>query len=272
MNISSEIVEIASNQPGPTLAIFAGLHGNETAGILALQELIPKLKVTRGKLLLAFANPPAIAANVRSLNKNMNRLFIEGNTGSDPEDERAKELMKALDTCDALLDLHMFHDDAGAPFVICEENALDIARLFDVDVISTNWDKTEPGAADGYMYRQGKIGICVECGPISKAAQYKDLAIRTIFQYLKYFCMTDEKVEYSTKPKRIIKADHTVYKSSEKFVLAKNLHNFEKLEDGQILATDGDKRYIGHSGESIIFPYYQADVGEEAYIIGVDQV
>lgn len=266
--LTSDIICIDSKRNGPTLAIFAGVHGNETAGILALQELIPGLQVNRGKLLIAFANPPAIKSNVRMINKNLNRCFFKDNNGSDPEDVRARELMKVLDISDALLDIHMFYDDDGVPFAICEENAFDIANKFDVDIISTNWSNVEPGGTDGYMFMQGKPGICVECGPISKAKEYKDFAIRTIQQFLKYYEMISDDMPYSVNPKRIIKADNAVFKSSESFTLIKGFHNFDRLQAGVLIATDGDVQHTAQEGQCIIFPHYNARIDEEAYIIG----
>lgn len=268
--ISSETIKITSNQPGPTVAIFAGVHGNETAGVFALQKLLPNLAVTRGTLYVAFANPPAIEANVRMIEKNLNRCFYEGNDGDSYEDERARELMKILDECDALLDLHMFYDPTSKPFVICEDNALDLAKKFDVGIISTNWTKVEPGGTDGYMYLQNKIGICVECGPIEKAAEYTDFSIKTIYQFLKYFEMTDKPVAYSDSAKRLIRADHAVHKNSENFVLEPGLFDFQKLEAGQVIAKDDETIYSGKENECIIFPHYKARVGEEAYIIGCE--
>lgn len=267
---TSSITKITNGKPGPTLAIFAGVHGNEKAGVFALQELLPSLTITKGKLFLVFANPPAIKANVRMVNKNLNRCFIEGNKGSEPEDVRARELMKILDECDALLDLHMFYDDSGLPFVICENNALDVASKFDVDTISTNWVASEPGATDGYMYTNGKVGICVECGPISKAKEYTEFAKKTIYQFLKYFGMTHKPVAYSQEPKRIIRAQGAIYKTTEDFKLSEGLRNFDKLSAGQIIATEANKTYKAKIGECIIFPHYNARIGEEAYIIGTE--
>jgi succinylglutamate desuccinylase len=267
-NISSKIIEITSSQPGPSLAIFAGVHGNELAGVYALQALLPDLKPTRGTLYLAFANPDAIQANVRMQNKNLNRCFTSDNNGNLPEDIRARDLMKVLDKSDALLDLHMFYDNDGEPFVICEDNATDIANKFDVDIISTNWAKAEPGASDGYMFGKGKIGLCVECGPISKAKEYTDFATEIIYQFLQYFDMSPKKVTYSNKSKRIVKADKSVHKSSIKFKLKSGYKNFEKLTAGETVANDGSRTFVAGSNECIIFPHYGARVGEEAYIIG----
>jgi succinylglutamate desuccinylase len=267
-NISSKIVEIISSKPGPSLAIFAGVHGNELAGVYALQALLPDLKPTRGTLYLAFANPDAIRANVRMLNKNLNRCFMSDNDGNSPEDIRARELMNVLDKSDALLDLHMFYDNNGAPFVICEDNAIDIANKFDVAIISTNWATAEPGASDGYMFGKDKIGLCVECGPISKAKEYTSFATEIVYQFLQYFDMSPKKVAYSNTSKRIVKADRSVHKSSTKFTLKSGYKNFEKLVAGEIVANDGSKTFVAGNNECIIFPHYGARVGEEAYIIG----
>lgn len=266
--ITSDIIAITGLAPGPTVAIFAGVHGNERAGVYALQQLLPTLTVTKGTLYIAFANPPAIEANVRMIAKNLNRCFYKGNTGTDPEDVRARELMTVLDKCDALLDLHMFYDQKDKPFVICEDNALDLAQKLDVDIISTNWTAVEPGGTDGYMYENGKIGVCVECGPLALSEEYTDFTIKTIYQFLSYFDMTDQDIVFSAKPKRLVRAKMAIHKTSESFVLSPGLRDFQKLTDGQLLASDGTKTFTAKANECIIFPHYNARVGEEAYIIG----
>lgn len=266
--ITSEVIKIDSGKPGPTVAIFAGVHGNETASVFALQNLLPELSISKGTLYVAFANPPAIKQNVRMINKNLNRCFFKGNNGDEPEDKRARELMTVLDKCDALLDLHMFYDNEGAPFVICEDNAIDLARVFDVGIVSTNWTEVEPGGTDGYMYLNGKIGVCVECGPISKATEFIGFAEKTILQFLSYFKMSTTEIAFSTSEKRIIKAKHAVLKSSHEFKLIDGFINFQKLSPGQLLAKDAIQEYCAKQGECIIFPHYSARIGEEAYILG----
>ncbi len=268
---SKDSTYIESGKPGPTVAIFAGVHGNERAGVYALHELLPTLKIMRGRLLIVFANPPAIAANVRMLGKNLNRCFYKNNTGTSPEDIRARELMKLLDECDALLDLHMFYDDDGEPFVICEENALQLARIFDVPIISTNWTAVEPGGTDSYMFEAGKLGICLECGPLSKSREYTDFAKKAVYQFLKFFDMTSQPVNYSSAPKRIIRAQKAVPKKSDAFTLCAGFKNFQRLLPGQIIATEHAEQFTAKTGECIIFPHYNARIGEEAYIIGVEK-
>ena len=272
MKLPKDVYVVQGNISGPTVALFAGVHGNERAGIYALQELQKSLQVAKGTVYLVYANPPAIEKNVRMCGKNLNRCFMPDNSGTSYEDKRARQLMKLLDQCDALLDLHMFYDDQNVPFAICEQNSVDIANLFDVDIISTNWDSIEPGATDGYMFNQGKVGICVECGPISKSNEYTDFAIRTVMQFLSYYDMLAEPEMYSTEPKRVIQTLYAVHKTDESFVLQPGFHDFERLTSNTLIARENGKEYYGKSGECIIFPHYKARIGEEAYIIGMEQM
>jgi succinylglutamate desuccinylase len=133
---------------------------------------------------------------------------------------------------------------------------------------STNWTKTEPGGSDGYMYLEGKIGVCVECGPIARADEYKEFAKKTLYQFLKHFGMSTEDVRFSTANKRIIEAKKAIYKKSEDFVILPGFKNFDKLKSGQVMAREGAIEYKAKEGECIIFPHYKARVGEEAYITG----
>lgn len=259
--------KVIGKKSGPTVAVFAGVHGNEKAGVYALRELAEKIKITRGKVYLVFANPEAIAANVRMLTKNLNRCFFADNDDEDPEDFRARELMSILDECDALLDLHMFYGD-GKPFAICEEASLDVARIFDVDIISTNWTHVEPGATDGYMHQKGKIGVCLECGPIAESKQQSTFAKNAVYQFLAYYKMHPVVAPASTSKKRIVEAQKAVYKKSETFELLPGFKDFDELTEGQVIARDKEHEFVARKRECIIFPHYQARVGEEGYIIG----
>ncbi len=237
-----------------------------------MRELLPKLQPTRGTLYLAFANPPAIEKNVRLVNINLNRCFFKDNQDNTYENtyeyKRARELMAILDECEALLDLHAFNDKRGEPFIICEENALNIAAKLDPTIISTNWSEVEPGGSDGYMYKSGKIGVCLECGSISKSKQNQPLAVKTIKQFLKYFQMLDSDVEFSTNPKRTIKASYSVIRTSKDYHLKPGMTNFHELKTGEVYGSQDGKNFIAQEGECIIFPRLDPKINAEAFVIG----
>ena len=67
---------LTAHEPGPVVLLEAGVHGDEVAGVYALEEILPKIKVYSGKLIiLPRMNPPALQINRRYYNMDMNRIF-----------------------------------------------------------------------------------------------------------------------------------------------------------------------------------------------------
>jgi hypothetical protein len=65
-----------SGLPGPRVLVQAGIHGDEPAGVWALEQLWPRLRVHSGLLIiLPRMNPPALAINRRFFHLDMNRVF-----------------------------------------------------------------------------------------------------------------------------------------------------------------------------------------------------
>ena len=79
-----------AREPGPTALIQAGIHGDEVAGVHALQELLEEdFRPARGRLIaVPVMNPPAYRARQRSApgGLDLNRCF-PGDAGA-PERER----------------------------------------------------------------------------------------------------------------------------------------------------------------------------------------
>lgn len=65
-----------SGKPGPRVLLHAGIHGDEVAGVYALEEIAPRIKVQAGTLIiLPRANPPAIMINRRYYHMDLNKVF-----------------------------------------------------------------------------------------------------------------------------------------------------------------------------------------------------
>ena len=265
--MNNDILKIKSGKPGPTIALFAGVHGDETAGIWALQNIAPTLNLKKGVVYIVFANPPAIEKSVRMIAKNLNRCFVAGNEGATYEDRRARQLMSILDQCDALLDLHMFYEP-GEPFAICEQPSLEVASYLPLKIVSTGWTQAEPGATDGYMYNKGKQALCVECGGIPEAKERVALAEEIVWRFLQYYQIVEAKYQPKTYKQKLATVKAAQHKTSEAFMLLSGFKDFQNLTPGQVIATDGPKEFRAGENECIIFPHYRARVGEEAYLIG----
>ncbi len=263
----NDIVKKIGKKPGKKLAIFAGVHGNEKAGVFALERLIKDLEVEAGEVYFVYANPRAIEQDVRYTEKNLNRCFLE-KVGDSYEEKRAKELIPILDESDALLDLHASNNKEATPFLVCGEDCSEIVRIFDFEIVSFGWDNIEPGATDGYMYNQGKPGICLECGSVYQSKENSNLAYNSALKFLNYFGAISRPVEYNQKPQKVVQVFQATRKKTEEFSFVKDFADFEKLIPGQVFARDGQEEYVARENECTIFPNSNKKIGDEVFVLG----
>ena len=120
MNISRHpdvqgVVRITTDEPGPRVVMFCGIHGDEVSGIHAIEKILFDLfagarTLIRGSLTLARANDQAIAAERRYVKHNMNRMFRDDYgpeiDRTSYEFRRTQELKPFLQSCDYFLDFH----------------------------------------------------------------------------------------------------------------------------------------------------------------------
>lgn len=252
--------------PGKTVAIFAGIHGNETVGLKALDVLQKELTVKAGVVYLVYGNPPAIDANKRFIEKNLNRLFTSENIGTIYEDVRARELMKILDSCDALLDLHSYNSNEGEAFAICEKNAYDLVGGMDLTIVM-DASKIHGNSGIGYINSRGKIGLTLECGTTNMAETFLPMALKSAYQFLRYFGCVDREVENTPVKKKFIQAEKVIYKQNEEFAFVKEFKDFEKLLSDELFAFDGKTPIFAGKNDLIVFPRPNVPVGGEVCII-----
>ena len=255
--------------PGPVVAIFGGVHGNEKVGVEVVRTLAEKLVLTAGTVHLVEANPKAIQQNVRAIKKNLNRCFVRKEDSAESEDIRAQELMDLLDTADVLIDIHASNTPGSTPFIICEAEAMELAHLLNFELISSGWDAIEPGAADGYMHRQNKPALCLECGYAEDVEINYALAENSILRVLSHLKMLEAPVVLSLN---VVQKHLEVYKAvireNEKFALTRSFKDFEILSEGEDIAVDGERVYKAKEGDCIIFARPNAPIGGEAFILG----
>lgn len=265
--MNQDIIKKSGEKSGKKLAVFAGVHGNEKAGVFALEKLIKDLEIEAGEVYFVYANPRAIEQDVRYTEKNLNRCFFK-EAGDSYEEKRAKELMPILDECDALLDLHASNNKEATPFIICGEDCREIVKIFDFGIVSFGWDDIEPGATDGYMYNQGKPGICLECGSVYQSEENSDLAYNSALQFLNYFGAISRPVEYNRKPQKVVQVFQAPKKKTNDFSFVKEFADFEELIPGQVFARDGQEEYVAKENECIIFPNSDKRIGDEVFVLG----
>lgn len=264
------IVTKTGKKPGPTVAVFAGVHGNERVGIMALESLVPTIQITAGTVHFVIANPEAAQKNVRYIEKNLNRIFLEGGRDNSLEGLIAGELMELLKSCDALLDLHACNEPDIDPFIICEETSLELAKTFDVQTISFNWKHFEEGSTDAFMDRQGKLAIGLECGSLSGPEAHVGFAKRSILHFLSYMGnLSNASAVPPMRPMRIVKIVGATPMPPEGIIFRQDYRTFQKMVKGEIFAESAGKEHIFPVDGVIVFPRPHAPVGAEAYLVGM---
>ncbi|GBD44618.1 Succinylglutamate desuccinylase [bacterium HR40] len=151
------VLELAAARPGPHVAIFALVHGNEPAGAAALLQLCELgIRPARGRLTLCFANPQAYAAydpsrpaQARFLDEDLNRLWDDNlldRPAASRERARARQLRSLVRQVDFLLDLHSMQVP-GEPLLLCHPTAKAVAFALRLGIPATV--VSDPGHESG---------------------------------------------------------------------------------------------------------------------------
>jgi succinylglutamate desuccinylase len=148
---SFSIVTKTAENPGNITTIMAGVHGNELAGVFAIQDLLAEqIQPIAGKIHFILANLKGLEIEQRAFEKNMNRCFREENNMESYEEQRVKEILPYLKESDFLLDVHnTLSEKNSIPLLISEYPEID--PYFNVDYTASGFDQLHPGGSDGYM-------------------------------------------------------------------------------------------------------------------------
>ena len=128
------IVTLRGAEPGPTVSLVAGVHGGKRAAMLALEQLIVRLRdrVERGSVrIVPVAHGAALAGDLAQLSPldslNLNRVF-PGRAGGRPTERLAHRVMaEIVSGSDYLVDLHGSDgDEAVGAFAYAARPGLDL--------------------------------------------------------------------------------------------------------------------------------------------------
>lgn len=103
----------------PTIAVVAGIHGDEPCGVRAVERLLEERPHVRRPVKLVIANEEALEAGVRFLDEDLNRTFPGDPDGETHESRLAAMLADELDSC-LTFSLHSTKSHAE-PFAIFDE-------------------------------------------------------------------------------------------------------------------------------------------------------
>lgn len=259
-------------KPGAEVVIVAGVHGNEPCGAVAMQSVIPQVEIKKGRVTFVLGNLKALDSGVRFVEQNLNRLFRPDEGLSDAqrnsyEYRRSRELMPLFKQADYLLDIHSSGTRDTTPFVICDRNGVELASRLPFPLISYGWDVLEPGGTDDFVTASGGVGICIECGhhddPLA-AGRAKE----SILKLLEIAGLID----VTSNPEATQLQKHvevmTIHKTKTDFTPARYFYDFEPVQSGMPLGTDGSEEIVAPYDAVVIFSRKRENPNEEAFILG----
>lgn len=265
--MTSDIYSFHGIQPWKTVVLMAWVHGNEPSGIRSLQLLLKQLHtIDAGTLHIIFANPEAIVANKRYIDKNMNRYFFDNTVAGCYETKRIQELIPYLAHADILLDIHNTERKNSEAFLL--SNHPEFYSLFPVTTIVQNIDSIEPWWSDGYVDSKGGKGICFEAWSLYDGIPPEQL-LAMLYNFLRYTGTLTWTAQHYTAPSHHIQAKRTYIAKTKFCKLSQAYADFSKVYVWEILWYDGTETIIAPEDGYIFFAHQQGKIWTEMFCFGV---
>ncbi len=281
-------------EPGKRLLVLGAVHGNEKCGTFAIQRIIREIesgdiKIARGSVtFVPICNKAAFDADVRYIDRNLNRFLVPHSNPTLNEEKIGNELCPLLEQCDVLLDLHSY-TVGGDPFVFIgapdtEEHIF--ANCLGGAAGITGWAKayaasgresvpTDPDESTGtteYARRFGAMGVTLECG------QHRDenapaVAYQAIRNALNYLGLCDDLgAGASPLMSRLIEVKRVFFRG-QGGDFTKGWKHLEPVKKGEVIATDEHHEPLSVPDDGyLILPHRDTHAGTEWFYWGQARV
>lgn len=289
------IGSIVGSQPGPTLLITGGIHGNEPAGVLAAERVLPLLKELRaaihGEIVFLRGNTRALERDVRFVDVDFNRQWTGGTMAanrshfsSTSEDIEQQELLVELS--DAIkrargeiyfLDLHTTSAESE-PFVTVGDTLRNrrFALMFPLMIVLGLEEQIE-GTLLEYLNNLGAITLGFEAGQhnaLSSVDHHEAMIWNAVVATgnlageqvadLKHW---QSVLKRAGRRSRVIEVRyrHSI-RSEDHFEMEPGFRSFEPVSRGQLLARDRFGDITARESGLILMPLYQA-LGDDGFFL-----
>lgn len=300
-DISSRIVgRMDGADGGPTILVFAGMHGNEPAGIRALGEVFSILenckKQFRGKFIGIRANLRALYEGVRFVDEDMNRIWfpsiidkIRRCPVEELESSERIEIKKVLgiidrevpnkpDTPVIFVDLHSFSSQGGMFAITArEKDHIDILSSLHVPLVF-GIEEALRGTALRYFQNFDYISFALEGGNHQNKVTIKNKTAALMLLICEagnlssadipgYDNYNRHLIEHTRKlPSKVELVYQHIIEPGDEFEMRPGYKNFQPVKKGEWLANDKNGQIRAQSDGYILMPLYQKQ-GDDGFFI-----
>nr|WP_241826625.1 succinylglutamate desuccinylase [Enterovibrio norvegicus] len=291
------VVEISPPTATKDIVISSGIHGDETAPIELVDDLVKEIVegrfVPTERTLFVIAHPKAIHAYTRFIEENLNRLFAGENDHRNEECVLANRLQCHVKEFFSLsvnseaehsrerwhFDLHSaIRDSKHYMFAVipASSHATDIrpmSSFLQFSAMDAMLLSRTPSSTFSWWTGEtfGALAATFEMGRV--APLYKN--DMTEFEPLKAgikALLSNQTLDESTSNQTfdIYKVSRTITKTDDAFTLAfsNEAANFTFFKEGETLAEENGKEYVSEAGgEAVVFPNAKVAVGQRACLL-----
>lgn len=279
---------------GPTVVVFGGIHGNEDAGVKALETIcdhIQKNKIQlKGNFYAIKGNLKALAQDERFIDLDLNRLWTEELVDAITNSKLAEfsESQELIDLRKILI--HIFKNHEGpfyfldihttssfsVPFITISDslNNRRFASKFRISTVLGIEEFLE-GPLLTYLNEYGHVSLGFEAGQHDEESSVVN-SIDFVWKSLRLAKCITRKEYKSFKHRELIKYPiskffHIVFKytiqDNENFVMNKGYSNFKKIKKGTQLAFSNGISIESPRNGLIFMPLYQKQGNDGFFVI-----
>ncbi|SES23476.1 succinylglutamate desuccinylase [Vreelandella subterranea] len=279
--------------PDARACIFsAAIHGNETAPVELIGAWLSELEagtLTLGApLLVILGNIPALKAQQRFIQTNLNRLFERGLSVSGDEPDRARQLMTAVDD--------FFSDNAGLPKLHYDLHTAIRASLYPRFVVepyrgsathSEQWQWLAAADMQAVLHQHqhswtfshyskhyhGAQSFTFELGQVAPFGQNDMASLTPMLALLGRLSEGTKPAESAIEAVTFFRVQHELMRHGDNFMLCfdDDTPNFTRFAPGTCLANDsqtGEYR-VGDTPLHVVFPNANVEIGARAALLVV---
>lgn len=278
----------------PTVIAFGGVHGNEPAGVIALERVINRIEKDNlhfhGNFYALKGNLKALERKVRFIDEDLNRiwtrkrikhLYDDDVQSTEIEEQRSlfeliKDILKNSIGPFYFLDLHTT-SSYTIPFITISDslNNRKFSSNFHIPIILGIEEFLE-GPILTFLNEYGHVSLGFEAGQHDESSSvnnceffiWKSLALTGCVNKKKvknYFFLRKRFNYYRSSNFYHIIEKHTIAKD-DKFEMEEGYTNFQPIEKGELLAHTNDVELRASDDGRIFMPLYQ-QLGDDGYFI-----
>lgn len=288
------IGKIKGHTSGPTLVVFAGIHGNETSGIFALKDLLNNLKpeIVNGTIYGIAGNLSALDKHQRYVDEDLNRLWTKSNIEAIKQksvhSNDENELLELLEVLEAILntrtppfyfiDLHTTSSKT-LPFITINDALINrkFSKHFPVPIV-LGIEEYLTGPLLSYINQLGYVSLGFEAGQhddinaiINNTSFLNLVLVYTGILSKKW--VPDFDNYYTSLKLRAKNAHHFLeiihlhkIRATDSFKMLRGFKSFQAIKKGVPLAVNNGLNIFSKYNGLIFMPLYQSK-GSEGFFI-----